>query len=157
MPSYFIMGDLFSLGLEALAHGCNCQGVMGAGIAVEFRKRFPTMFEEYKVLCAHNVLSPGNIFKCKVQTGQTIYNLMTQQGVGRGRGATLEAVEQSVGKMVKDAEENSISIIGLPRIGAGLGGLPWHSVRSILESIGDQTNVTLVVVEYFLPKKKTTF
>ena len=49
MPTTFVKGDLFRQeGLRALAHGCNCAGAMGKGIAVEFRERFPKMYAEYK-------------------------------------------------------------------------------------------------------------
>src|SRR3982750_606755 len=53
MPIKFVSGDLFENGLhaQAFAHGCNCQGSMGAGVAKTFRARYPEMYEEYRQRC----------------------------------------------------------------------------------------------------------
>ena len=53
MPMVFVSGDLFdnAHGVRAFAHGCNCQGSMGAGVAKTFRARYPEMYEEYRRRC----------------------------------------------------------------------------------------------------------
>ena len=53
MPIRFVSGDLFDNAhdAQAFAHGCNCQGSMGAGIAKTFRARYPDMYEEYRRRC----------------------------------------------------------------------------------------------------------
>ncbi len=53
MPIRYVAGDLFAndYQAQALAHGCNCQGSMGAGIAVGFREHYPAMYEEYHRRC----------------------------------------------------------------------------------------------------------
>ena len=63
MPTIFVKGDLFAhKGLDALAHGCNCAGAMGKGIAVHFRERFPNMYGEYKQRCADGRFTLGAVF-----------------------------------------------------------------------------------------------
>ena len=53
MSIVFLKGDLFNHGdLQTFAHGCNCAGAMGKGIALEFRRRFPSMYLDYKQRCA---------------------------------------------------------------------------------------------------------
>ncbi|AGC49073.1 hypothetical protein MYSTI_07801 [Myxococcus stipitatus DSM 14675] len=149
MPSFFVSGDLLRQeGLDALAHGCNCAGAMGKGIAVEFRARFPKMYAEYKQRCADGRFGLGDVFTW-TEGGMTVFNLGTQK-TWRTK-AELGSLESAVVKMVQEAEAKGLERVGLPRIGAGLGGLPWESVRALLLRIGERTRVNLVVFEDFVP------
>ena len=76
-----------------------------------------------------------------------IFNLGTQ-ATWRTK-AKLEDVEAALQRMVELASEQGVKRIGLPRIGAGLGGLPWATVRALLEKFGSETDVELVVFESF--------
>lgn len=148
MPTRFVKGDLFHYpGLQALAHGCNCAGSMGKGIATTFRDRFPEMHEEYRRRCGAGAFGLGDVFVWR-QEPLTIFNLGTQK-TWRTK-ARLSAIEQSVLEMVRVASERRISTIGLPRIGAGYGGLEWQQVKSVLSRIGDASSVELVVFEEFV-------
>jgi O-acetyl-ADP-ribose deacetylase (regulator of RNase III) len=149
MPTIFVEGDLFHYeGLQALAHGCNCAGAMGKGIAVEFRSRFPEMYAEYKERCADGRFTLGEVFMW-TEGGTTVFNLGTQRSWKTK--ADLSAIETAVRKMVQLAEHHGTQRVGLPRIGAGLGGLPWPKVRSLLARIGEETSIELVVFEEFAP------
>jgi O-acetyl-ADP-ribose deacetylase (regulator of RNase III) len=57
-----VTGDLFNLGLPAVGHGCNCAGAMGAGIAVEFKRWFPAMYQQYRRRCQQGGLQLGDVF-----------------------------------------------------------------------------------------------
>jgi O-acetyl-ADP-ribose deacetylase (regulator of RNase III) len=137
-------GDLFDSGLPALAHGCNAQGVMGAGIAAQFRSRYPEMYREYRKWCHETLPSLGDVF---VWTGDdvTIFNLITQ--VDPGPEARSEAVAMAVANMLDYAEAAGIPEIGLPWIGCGIGGLKISVVRNILMILSLTTDVELVVCE----------
>ena len=149
MPTTFVKGDLFAAsGLDALAHGCNCAGAMGKGIAVEFRKRFPDMYAEYKKRCAHGRFNLGDVFAWH-QGSITVFNLGTQK-TWRTK-ADLTVVKTALEAMIQLAEQAGIQRVGLPRIGAGLGGLAWQSVRSELAAVGDSTSVELIVFEEYVP------
>jgi O-acetyl-ADP-ribose deacetylase (regulator of RNase III) len=149
MPSAFVKGDLFAAsGLDALAHGCNCAGAMGKGIAVEFRRRFPEMYTEYKARCARGQFGLGDVFAW-TEGRLTVFNLGTQK-TWRTK-ADPTAVKTAIASMVRLAEQANIRRVGLPRIGAGLGGLAWDDVRSELVALGDSTSVELVVFEEYEP------
>jgi O-acetyl-ADP-ribose deacetylase (regulator of RNase III) len=136
-------GDLFAASdVQGLAHGCNCKGVMGKGISVEFRRRWPAMFEEYKRCCAEGSFTLGDVFVWNAGD-RTIFNLATQR-TWRTK-AEPWAIEKSVAKMVEIAETAGLDAVGLPRIGAGLGGLPWKAVERILGAIAEKSPVRLVV------------
>ena len=78
-----------------------------------------------------------------------MFNLGTQR-TWRTR-AVLADVEAALRAMVVIAERDGIAEIGLPRIGAGLGALPWMDVRAVIERIGDVTAILLTVFEDFAP------
>ena len=120
-------GDLFSSDCPALGQGVNTLGSMGAGIAVEFRRRWPAMYDAYREECRSGRLQPGGIFVWQAPD-RLIVNLATQRGVGRGA-ARLEWVRQAA----RAAAQLPVAGLALLRIGAGLGGLPWSDVRVVLE------------------------
>ncbi len=145
MPIVFVKGDLFRHpGLGGLAHGCNCAGAMGKGIAAEFRSRFPKMFADYKRQCAEGQFKLGDVFAW-TESCITIFNLGTQRTWKTK--ADLGAIEKAARTMARLAERAGIARVGLPRIGSGLGGLPWAIVRTVLSKVGNETKVELVVFE----------
>lgn len=149
MPTHFVRGDLLrQTGLHALAHGCNCAGAMGKGIAVEFRTRFPEMYEQYKQRCAEGRFNLGDVFTW-AEADVTVFNLGTQRSWKAK--ADLGAIERAISTMVEQSERLGIGRIGLPRIGAGLGGLPWEPVRDLLIRAGESTHVMLIVFEEYVP------
>ncbi|MEV6671801.1 macro domain-containing protein [Streptomyces sp. NPDC051162] len=140
------IGDLFTTeGADALAHGCNCAGAMGRGIAVEFKRRWPRMYGEYRELCRAGGLSPGQVFPWRTDDGLWIYNLGTQSH-WRAR-AEISAVVSSVDRMLNHADAQGVRRIAMPRIAAGLGGLEWAEVEAALEPIVSAHGITVVVYE----------
>jgi O-acetyl-ADP-ribose deacetylase (regulator of RNase III) len=132
-------GDLFSAPVTALAHGCNCAGAMSKGIALEFRKRWPEMYERYRELCRLGEFQPGDVF---IWDGgdRVIFNLATQRS-WRTK-ATPEAIAGALNGMTRYARRHDIREIAMPRIGAGLGGMRWAVVRAILEdAVPDELHV----------------
>jgi O-acetyl-ADP-ribose deacetylase (regulator of RNase III) len=137
------VGDLFSSeGLDALAHGCNCAGAMGRGIAVEFKNRWPAMYSAYRERCRNGVFNPGDAFVWE-ESGLTLYNLGTQAHWRKA--AELWAIEAAVQRMIEHAIDNGISVIGMPRIGSGLGGLPWGDVEQVIREVLGDVDIRIIV------------
>ncbi len=150
MPTIFTKGDLFATeGLRAYAHGCNCAGTMDTGIAAAFKKRWPRMFEEYRVRCEDSRFNLGDVFVWS-DSDETIYNLAIQEHWKKK--AKLAALTRSLERMAELATNARIERVGLPRIGTGLGGLDWPRVKKILTEMGHRTSVTLVVFDQFVRK-----
>jgi len=148
MPAEFTKGDLFQqAGLLAYGHGCNCAGGMGAGIAIEFKRRWPRMFEEYTARCLDGRFGLGDVFPW-TEGEHTIFNLGTQEHWKKK--AQIPALVRSLEKMCELASHAGIARVGLPRIGAGLGGLDWTRVKKVLTEVGEKTDVTLLVFEQFV-------
>lgn len=145
MPVEYRTGDLFLSDADALAHGCNCQGVMGAGIAIQFKKRYPEMFEEYRNRCLRNQFVVGSIYSYSANDGKRIYNLGTQEYPGPH--ASLLAIKVLLSQICDehfDSEEGPIRSIAIPRIGCGFGGLNWLDVKAVIEDVGSKSNIKLI-------------
>lgn len=105
------------------------------------------MFLEYRKLCREGKFNPGDVFHW-TEDGMNVFNLGTQSHWKIG--ATLNAIYQSTTKMIELANDNDIKQIGLPRIGAGLGGLLWEDVKVVLNRVGEQDRIELIVFEEYL-------
>lgn len=145
-------GDLFADGrVSVYGHGCNCAGAMGKGIAIEFKKRWPKMYHEYRKRCKQGEFGLGDVFFWQ-ENGRSVFNLGTQK---HWKGdADLDAIQTSLERAVKIAEEKSLTHIAMPRLGAGLGGLSWDDVRSVLEDTGALTKVSLIICETYAQGQK---
>ena len=154
MPIEYVTGDLFvnRVQAQAFAHGCNCKGVMGSGIAVGFKKRYPAMFEEYRRMCKANPreFNPGDAFLWRTEDDVWVFNLATQENYAFWNKATIERVEKSLVAMHAQADEANVTSIAMPRIGAGLGGLKWDDVRAAIERVFSDWPGTLYVYEKFV-------
>lgn len=149
MTTTFVRGDMFATpGLTAFAHGCNCAGVMGAGIAEQFSRRWPAMYREYTTLCRRGQFHLGYVYPWRGD-GYTIFNLATQQRPGPN--ADLDAVRRSVTNMLEMARTLGIRRIGMPLIGTGIGGLQPAQVRRALMEVAGQHPVELLVFSEYVP------
>lgn len=154
MPIQYIAGDLFvnKVKAQAFAHGCNCQGSMGAGIAKEFKTRYPAMFESYRERCKAEprAFNLGDSFLWQDEAQPHVFNLATQERYWHAR-ASYEAIETALKTMRQQADEHAITTIAMPRIGVGYGGLSWNKVRAIVDAVFGDWEGTLYVYETFLP------
>lgn len=154
MPVEYVAGDLFvnRVGAEALGHGCNCAGSMGAGIAVGFKERYPAMYEEYRRRCKTDPpeFVMGDVFLWREAGKPAVFNLGTQPRPGRG--ATYPAVETALRAMREAADTAGIRSIAVPRIAAGYGGLSWKKVKALIDAAFGDWAGTLTVYEDFQPE-----
>lgn len=155
MPIHYVSGDLFfnHFSAQALAQGCNCQGSMGAGIAVGFKERYPEMYEDYHRRCKAKPreFNVGDVFLWREMDKPAVFNLGTQENYWRSR-ATYEAIEQCLNTMRRLADDEKLTSIALPRIGAGYGGLSWTKVRAIIDRIFVDWPGDLYVYNEFTPE-----
>lgn len=148
MTVVFERGDIFATdGIASFAHGCNCAGAMGKGVAVLFRERWPAMYDEYRRSCLIGEFQLGDVFVWEEQ-GDTIFNLGTQPS-WRSK-AQLDAVEGSLTLMIREAEARHVEAIAMPRVGAGLGVLDWPAVRRVIEALGEQAHIQLRVCDEYV-------
>ena len=128
-------GNLLEARAEALVNTVNTQGVMGKGIALQFKQAFPAMYREYERACADGEVRLGKMQV--VDLGgllggpRWIINFPTK---GHWRAASrLADVATGLNDLVRVIREHGIQSIALPPLGCGLGGLSWAEVRPLIE------------------------
>ena len=131
-------GDVFSTDAFWIGHGCNVDGVMGAGVARTVRDNYPIVYEAYRKRCMSNDLVPGDAFSI-YENGKIIVNLMTQDRPGPNARydwifkSTLRAAAKI---MSPNSHWQSMpKVMALPMIGAGIGGLDWDKVETLLRAV----------------------
>lgn len=148
MIHYIEWGNIFNIpSVNTYAHGCNCAGAMGKGIAVQFKERFPKMYLEYKKLCTGGMFNLGDVFEYNYGQGY-VYNLGTQ--LNWRTKAQTQDIKSAFEKMSFLASNQKIKGIAMPKIGAGLGGANWEDVKNILEDVAvNYHQIEFYVVENY--------
>ena len=145
----FKSGDVLSENVEALVNTVNCVGVMGRGIALQFKRAFPDNFKAYADACKRGKVLPGQLFIFKtgmLTNPRYIINFPTKRH-WRGK-SRIEDIEAGLRALVDVIREHSIRSIALPPLGSGLGGLEWHDVRLRIEdALCGINHVRIIVFE----------
>ncbi len=147
MTVYYLSGDLFLSRAQTIGHGVNTRGRMGAGVAVDFRRRFPEMYKEYRRRCHNDELAAGSYFLW-TQSDPWVLNLATQAELA---GASRPFVRDALSLLAARYEAEGITSLALPRIAAGLGGLSWGEVKSLLDEIFADLPLPVFVYQEYLP------
>lgn len=115
-----------------IVHGCNCLGVMGAGIARQIKERHPHVYEAYTQHVAFES-SLGKLIPVEAEPGLIIINAMTQQSTGGKRAVSYDALAECFASVFHYCMEFEYTKIHFPLIGAGLGGGSWPIIQAIIE------------------------
>jgi len=134
MAIQYLVGDVLDNPnkAKAFALNCNCEGVMNTELAVQFRNRYPKMFEEYQRVCESEELKPGDVFVWKARDGMWVFNVATFEDQFL-KLTSRKKLERAFGELRKQAEANNITSIAMPPLGEGVGGLYWGKNRRLLE------------------------
>lgn len=126
-------GDLLAADTQALVNTVNCVGVMGKGIALQFKRRFPENFTTYEKACKRGEVAIGTMFV--TDTGQLdgpgcIINFPTKKHWRSP--SSLSYVTEGLADLIRVIRERQITSIAIPPLGAGNGGLNWHEVEPLI-------------------------
>ena len=146
----FIKGDLFNSKMYALVNTVNCVGVMGKGIALEFKKRFPHYFKVYKETCDLKELEIGELliiydlhFRMKERM---IVSFPTKKHWRNP--SEYEYIEKGLEELVKLIYQHEIKEIAMPALGCTNGGLDWEVVKEmIVKHLSLLENIEIEVYE----------
>jgi O-acetyl-ADP-ribose deacetylase (regulator of RNase III) len=124
--------DLFRADAQTLVNTVNCVGIMGRGVALEFKRRFPIMFTDYALRCRRGEVRPGTAYLyVDPASGVRIVNLATKDHWRCG--SKLEWIDAGLACLAAHAVEWEITSLALPPPGCGNGGLDWADVRPLVE------------------------
>jgi O-acetyl-ADP-ribose deacetylase (regulator of RNase III) len=132
----FTKGDMFDVPVNVRVNTVNCKGVMGAGIALAFKNRYPDMFEDYQEACREGRVRPGTLHVWKSPVGDCIINFPTKRDWrDPSRYEDILAGLDALRNYLR--QEGPVSV-ALPALGCGHGGLDWRKVAPMIEdSLGD--------------------
>ena len=141
----FIKGDIFKSPAQVITNTVNCVGVMGAGLALQFKNRYPELFIDYKSRCDRNAVQPGVPYLFENEKVQ-ILNFPTKRHWKEN--SRLEDIEAGLKYLAKNYNEMGIGSLALPPLGCGLGGLNWLDVKALMvENLSDLIDLEVFVYE----------
>lgn len=123
-------GNIFTTQCQVIVNTVNCVGVMGAGIAYEFRLRYPEMFEKYQTLCANKDLDIGKLWIYSAEE-RKILNFPTKYDWKYP--SKEEYLHKGLQKFLETYKQKGITSIAFPLLGAQKGGLSTEKSLSIME------------------------
>lgn len=142
-------GNLLDQKVDALVNTVNCVGVMGRGVALQFKQSFPENFKRYAAACKSGDVVPGRMFivaNDNMFGAKWIVNFPTKLD-WRFR-SSYKYIESGLDALVGDIRRLGITSIAMPPLGCGLGGLDWRRVKRIIESkMGGLDGVEVLVFE----------
>jgi O-acetyl-ADP-ribose deacetylase (regulator of RNase III) len=140
MSIFYKKGNLFESNAEAIVNTVNCVGIMGKGVALEFKKRWPDNYAEYKKLCQEKKIRPGHVF-----VFDTCDDLFKEENVPhrylinfptkdhwRSK-SKFSYIDDGLDDFIIQLQKLNIKTVALPPLGCGNGGLDWTEVKMLLE------------------------
>jgi O-acetyl-ADP-ribose deacetylase (regulator of RNase III) len=144
----FTQGNLLEAEVEALVNTVNTVGVMGKGIALMFKERFPENFRLYAAACKAKEVQTGRMFVTEVgelQGPRWIINFPTKQSWRSP--SQMGWIEEGLQDLRRFLLENRVNSVAVPPLGAGNGGLPWTEVRERISSALADLDTQVIVFE----------
>lgn len=128
-------GNLIEADADALVNTVNCAGVMGKGIALQFKQAYPANFRFYEKACRKGEVQLGKMLVFEMDSminPKYIVNFPTKQH-WRGR-SRLKDIQSGLRALVDEVQRREITSIAVPPLGCGNGGLDWNEVRPLIEA-----------------------
>ncbi|MEB3163719.1 MAG: macro domain-containing protein [Prochlorothrix sp.] len=126
-------GDILRADAEALVNTVNCVGIMGRGIALQFRKAFPANFKAYEAACKAHQVRPGKMFIHDLNhlyNPRFIINFPTKRHWKSN--SRIEDIKSGLTDLISIIQQHQIRSVAIPPLGCGLGGLNWEEVRPLM-------------------------
>jgi len=144
-------GNILEAQAEALVNTVNCIGVMGKGLALQFKNAFPANFKAYESACHAGEVAPGRMFifdNGNPQNPRYILNFPTKRHWRDN--SRIEDIRSGLESLVADLQRLRIRSIAVPPLGCGLGGLNWRDVRPMIEnSFSELSEVRVLLFQPF--------
>lgn len=123
-------GNLLRDDAQALVNTVNTVGVMGKGIALQFKRAFPEVFDAYAAACTAGEVRPGFVQAVALPEGRWVLNFPTKRHWRQP--SRMEDIRAGLDDLVRVIGELNITSVAVPPLGCGNGGLPWSEVRALI-------------------------
>lgn len=146
---YYKTGNLLDSAADALVNTVNTVGVMGKGIALQFKNMFPNNFKLYSNACKNKELQVGQLLVTEDESllsgKKIIINFPTKTNWRLP--SEYEYIEKGLSELAKTIKLQNIKSIAIPPLGAGNGGLDWHKVKQLIEKYLSDVECEIFVFE----------
>jgi len=134
---------VFNTPMQTIVNPVNCAGVMGRGLALDFRLRYPEMYDDYKKLCEEKKVKIGIPYVYNGYTNQLILNFPTK--VDWKYPSKIEWIEEGLIYFAENYKKNNILSIAFPKLGTDNGGLDWHIVKTLMEKYLNTVSIPITI------------
>ncbi len=145
----YTKGNLLEAPVQALVNTVNTVGVMGKGIALQFKETFPGNYKYYLKACKNKWLQPGRllVFREATLNGEiVIINFPTK--IEWFKNSRYEYIEKGLIELVKVIQQEKIKSIAIPPLGCGNGGLQWNKIKSLMDKhLKPLTDIQIIIYE----------
>lgn len=142
-----ISGNIFNSKAQTVVNTVNCVGVMGKGIALVYKLRYPDMYKQYKNYCDKGLLKPGTLWLYNNDVSSSkILNFPTKNHWKYP--SKIEWIEMGLKKFVNTYEAKGITSIAFPLLGTHNGGLPIDLVSSLMEKYLSGCKIPIEIYDY---------
>lgn len=143
MIEYF-EGTVFNTNADAIVNTINCDGFMGAGLALEFSLRYPNMLKDYEYKCKNNIIKIGKVDTFK-EKDVLIVNFPTKNSFKFP--SQIKWIEEGLQDFVANYKTYNIKSIAFPKLGCSNGGLDWSIVKNLMIKYLSNTEITVYICE----------
>lgn len=143
-----VRGSIFDSDAEALVNAVNTVGVMGKGLALQFKQRYPRNYQLYREACRNNQVCLGKMLVVptnQVTNPKWIINFPTKTHWREP--SQLSYIERGLVDLVQQVSFYGINSLAVPALGAGLGGLDWEDVKAMLLRYLSALNIPVTIYE----------
>lgn len=146
--------SIFDSTCQTLVNTVNCVGIMGKGIALEYKMRFPSMYEQYHSICEKKLLRPGTLMLYK-ESIPWILNFPTKDHWKNP--SKLEYIHSGLQKLANTYQSKGITSIAFPKLGTTSGKLNWQDVKELLFQYLTPLKNLQIEIYHFDPNSKDSF
>lgn len=142
-------GNIFDSNVQAIVNTVNTDGVMGKGIALQFKNNFPNNFKAYQKACKEGEVRVGKMFVYEDENlivgNKIIVNFPTKTTWKKP--SEYQYIQEGLDDLIKVIQEKNIKSIAIPPLGTGNGGLNWEKVKAIIEDKLQNLNIDIHIYE----------
>jgi len=141
----FVTGDIFKSRMKTLVNTVNCVGVMGKGLALEFKNRFPEMYIDYTLLCGNQQVKPGIPYCYDDNFLTKIINFPTKNHWRDP--SKIEWISNGLNIFIESYIRWGIVSVAFPALGCNNGELNWNVVKTLMESKLSTIDIPIEIYE----------
>lgn len=127
-------GNIFHDQVDAIINPVNTVGVMGKGLALQFKKAFPDNFKVYKKACDDKSFMTGQVLSVPLNSISAPFYVINFPTKAHWKASSkIEYIEQGLESLKAEVKRLELKSVAIPALGSGLGGLPWPEVEQLIQ------------------------